>query len=282
MAYTTTTLLDAIAKIAAVPVAQTTFENQDILDIASQCIETEILPKVLMSRQDFYVVAETFTPSIYGTDIYPSFRIPSRAVGQSVIGAYDVNTDDRIDPMYYWVEGSRVYFDTGSPASVRVRYYIRPGKLVQTTDVATITDIDTTTGVLTVSSVPTTISAGVVCDLVRSRAGFDTLAADKTVSLADSTSVTFDPNDLPSDLAVGDYIALADQSPVPQIPIEWIPFLGYWTAHAMLETLGDMEAAAQLLKRIPRMETNALSLISPRIVNKSKAITRPRNYYWRL
>ena len=281
MAYTTTTLLDAIAKIAAVPVAQTTFENQDILDIASQCIETEILPKVLMSRQDFYVVAETFTPSLYGSDLYPSFRIPSRAVGQAIIGAYHTATDDPIDPTYYWVEGSRVYFDSDAPSSVRIRYYIRPGKLVQTSDVATITDIDTSTGVLTVSSVPSTISTGILCDLIRSRAGFDSLAVDKAVVSTDSTSITFSTSDLPSDLAVGDYIALADQSPVPQIPIEWIPFLGYWTAHSMLETLGDMEAAAQLLKRMPRMEKNALSLISPRVESKSKAITRPRNYYWR-
>jgi hypothetical protein len=81
--------------------------------------------------------------------------------------------------------------------------------------------------------------------------------------------------DRPSELAVGDYIALADESPIPQIPVEWFSYLALLTAVQTLESLGDSDAAQLVAQRLQKIEKNALSLISPRIKRKSKAIIAP-------
>ena len=288
MAKTTADLLASISKIAAIPVAQNTFSNADILDIASDCVETEILPTLLQARQDFYVVMETVTTSTAAGEIYPSFRIPHRAVGQSIIGVYDASTDDPIDPRRYWVEGSKILFDIGSQSTYRIRYYLRPSRMVETSEAGLITSIDRVTGVIGLSAIPATFLTSVVCDFIRARAGSDTLGTDKTITAIDDVapdySVTFAPADIPTDLAVGDYVTLSEETPVPQVPVEWISFMSYWVANNLLEELGDTDAAKVIAVRLKRLETKALSLVQPRVEAKSKAILRPytsrRNRYW--
>jgi hypothetical protein len=108
---------------------------------------------------------------------------------------------------------------------------------------------------------------------VRGKAGFDLLAKDLTATVPTSptTQVVFATTDLPSELEIGDYVCLSDQSPVPQIPVEWFAYLAHYTAAAVLESLGDMDGAKKIEARLPKLRSNALSLISPRAQNKSKA-----------
>jgi hypothetical protein len=114
-------------------------------------------------------------------------------------------------------------------------------------------------------------------DFVKKDAGYDILAKDKTCSSIPSvTDLVFAVADIPSELAVGDYVCLSDQSPVPQIPTTWFPFLASYTAASILESIGDVQGAQKIEAKIDRLKKNALNLIAPRIQNKSKPIV-PRS-----
>jgi len=278
MAYTTVQLLESIEKRAAIPISQSTFTNPQILGLASEAIETELLPKIIKAKQDFYITYEDISLSKGTGDNHSWIRIPFRAVGQSIVSISNPINDCEIDASSFWVEGSKIYFENPSLSSYRIRYYLRPSKLVETSSVGTITAIDTATGIVTVSSAPSDYTTSITYDFVRANPGYDTLAINKTCSLVSSNNLTFTASDLPSELAVGDYLCASDESPVPQIPVEWFAFLAQLVAVEILTDLGDHGSADKAASRLKRMEDNVLSLISPRIENKPKAIIRPFDY----
>jgi hypothetical protein len=119
--------------------------------------------------------------------------------------------------------------------------------------------------------VPSTFTTSLKYDFLRSKSGFDPLAITKTATAVGTTSITFAAADLPTGLAVGDYVVIEDTSPVPQIPVDWYSYLSHLVAIQVLETV-DQENAALLTKALPKMKANALSKIAPRIVKKSKSI----------
>jgi hypothetical protein len=176
--------------------------------------------------------------------------------------------------MAYWVEGNKLYFNEGASDSYRIYYYLRPGKMVKVSECAKISTI--TSGSLSCVSVPTAWSTSDRFDLVRAKEGFDTLAQTLTATFveAGSSKLIFTATDIPSELAVGDYISLADETCIPQIPVEWRSYLALLTAVQILESLGEFEAAKIAAQRLQRVEKNVLSMIQPRIERKSKAIIR--------
>jgi hypothetical protein len=271
MAYTTADLIASVQSKAVIPLTQTLFESQDLLDIASEKIEDEILPEILRCRQEFYVFEETLTVVKGAADKCGYVYVPHRSVGLSIIEIKDTDYNE-VSKSEYRLQGSRILFQSlGNGESVVVFYYLRPGKLVQTTDVITITGVDTATGVVSCTSVPSTFSTSLKYDFLRCQSGFDPLAISKTASAVGTTSITFTASDLPTGLAVGDYVVVEDTSPVPQIPVDWYSYLSHLVAIQVLETV-DQENAALLTKALPKMKSNALSKIAPRIVKKSKSI----------
>ena len=269
MAYDSLTLLNQIKNRAAVPANQSTFDDQDLLDIANEAVTDDILPDILKARQEFFVYSEDFTP--VPSSPYPYIRIPERAVGQSIVDIVETPNENMVDPTTYYIEGSKIYFTDNSTAAKRIKYHLRPGKLIETSACGTISSINPTTGEVTCSTVPTTFSSNVKYDFIRGKAGFDLLAKDLSCTLVANVA-TFTLTDIPSELQIGDYLCLADTSPVPQIPVEWFSYLAQHTAALVLESLGDMEAAKKVEARLGRMRANALSLISPRIERVGKAI----------
>jgi hypothetical protein len=271
MSYTTSTLLEKIKRIAAVPVSSGTFDDPEILELANDAIQSDILPDVLKARQEFYVMWEDLTP--VDSDPYPYIRVPERAVGRSIIGVYDPDDDYEESPLNYYIEGDKIYFVDESLDPRRIRYYIRPANLVELTSCSTITGITNngTTTDIVVSSVPSSYSSNLTYDLVRGKAGFDLLKKDISLSIV-GTTFTVSTTDIPSELQVGDYVCLADTSPVPQIPVEWFTYLANHTAALILESIGDMDAASKIEKKLSVMRKNALSLISPRAEKRGKPI----------
>jgi hypothetical protein len=161
--------------------------------------------------------------------------------------------------------------------------------MVEVVEAAKITVITpgATETVLTVSSLPSLITSTAICDFIRAKAGSDTIGLDKVPTAVQTTApftITFNNTDIPAELSVGDYVTLSEETPVPQVPVEWVSYMAYWVANNLLEELGDTEGAAVIARRLKRLETKALSLISPRVECKSKAVLKPyvskRNRYW--
>jgi hypothetical protein len=263
-----------IERRAAIPLSQNTFSEDEILELANEVVSDIILPDILKSRQDFFVVWEDLTPTQGANDNDPWIRIPTRAIGQSIVSLSEPDTDYDFTPCSYWVEGSKIYLDWDRTTPVRVRYHLRPGQLVTTNKVGTITAIDTILNTVSINSRPSEFTNGAKVDFIRGNAAFDLLAKDSIMSFdADpQITTTLYLDSLPPELQKGDYICLADQSPVPQIPVEWFSYLSQHVAAIVLEANGDFEAAKKIEAKLGVIRNNALSLISTRIERKSKAI----------
>lgn len=275
MPLTTTDLLNSVKRKSLLPESASTFSDADILDIASELIKTDILPMILKSRGEFYVFEEELTLSRDGDK--PYIQIPYRAVGRSIVGLKEPDSDEDLDPMFYYVQGNRIiFYSIVNNSSVVCQYHLRPGNLVQTSEVGTISHIDRSTGIVTLLSTPTSFTTSQTYDVISAKTG-ETYGIDISCSNVAAPYITFTSADIPADANVGDYICLSDESPLPQIPEELHPYLTQLVVCQILEGLGDAQALQAAERKMQKLEQNALSMISPRVQNKGKAIVRPFN-----
>jgi hypothetical protein len=265
MGWTTADLLESIKNRAAVPEDQTNFPDSTLLTIADEETRSLLMPSILKYREEWmtYGYNHSLTAS------QSAYRLPYRAFGGKLRLLYYQDTQGnkafpvRITPErmqefsgnhttsgypthYYMQHGSVVVEPTPTVTSgtLVMTYYRRPSELVATTAVATITAINTGTGVVTLSGVPASWVSSTIAlvpyDFVRAKPEFDALAIDQTPTASgSSTTLTF--SSLPTDLAVGDYVALAGKTPIPQVPADLHPILAQLVANRVLESLGFLD-----------------------------------------
>lgn len=296
--FTTTELLAAIKRHAMIPTSQSTFTASDLLAFADNEINNFLLPKLISAREDFYLTETGATQSI--TANQRTYPIPYRAVGMMV---KDVIRIDSAGSLYslslieYDLLAERDISSTGTPGgfhfennkialiptpgattgSLKTPYFIRPSKLIETSDAVQITVIDTGTNTVTVSAVPATMTTSTPLDLIRQKGGFECLAIDQTPSAVTGTTIQF--SSLPSDLAVGDWIALAEKSPIPQIPAELHDLLALRVARRVLMSLGDANALKMVDKMLDETQGETLKLTEPRAQGEARKIITRR--WWR-
>lgn len=102
-------------------------------------------------------------------------------------------------------------------------------------------------------------------DFIQGKSGNSILGMDVSVSNVSGTTFTFSASDIPSDLAVGDYISIYETAPVvTMIPDEWSPWIQKVAARDILEAIGDDVGAAKMDKYVQREKENLLSISQPR------------------
>jgi hypothetical protein len=289
--YTSQNLIDTIKKKAFIPSTQETFTDADLLELATDEMRDYILPKIKQTREEYFVTYRDYTVSSSVTSILA----PDRAVGnayrdiQNIEGgnSYKLARLDLEDNIYgsttgalrgYYLEANKIMLRGNLTGTIRVYYMTRPGRLVLPTSAAAVASI--TPGVSTtdivVSTIPSTWTASETIDMVRATSGFSTLKTDIAATIL-GTTLTVANADVPDDLAVGDWMCLADESPVPQVPPEWYSYLAQAVASQVLESLGDWEALERSNKKMREQEKNALSLITARVQSQSKKVVAPYN-----
>lgn len=299
--YTTADLLSDIKQEGMIPTSQETWTDARILTLATRMLRTQVVPFLSSVREGYFTWTHSAT-LVSGTLRYP---LPTRA---SALSLEDVllkkGTSDYLSvPVIpasekdkYGSDASTIgyngafgfYLDwntlvmtkdmSGSWETLELPYKIRPGVLIETTDAAKVTAIDTDTGVVTVNTVPAAFTTSLEYDFIKGSGGYEYLALEKTASAVDSGAgtITFTASDLPSDLAVGDWVAQAGYSPVPQIPVEVAPVLVYETIIKILKSLGDWEGAKAAEMELegegnePGLRDSVLKLISPRVKGETK------------
>ena len=80
-----------------------------------------------------------------------------------------------------------------------------------------------------------------------------------------ANSITFTTEELPDNLQVNDYVALAEETHIPQLPSELIPILSQRVAIKCLESMGDTEGMGNASRELARLEENAYTLIDNRV-----------------
>lgn len=150
--YTSNTLIEAVKRNIAFPIAQVTFSVEDILRFADEEMFLEQVPSILQYHEEYFVFTSEI-PLIGSVSRYP---IPSRAIGMKLrdlfyrsIGGQlvemtRINPDDKSfmqtkgnsypTPIYYYIENNSIVItpqvNEEAIGSLVMSYYLRPNSLV--------------------------------------------------------------------------------------------------------------------------------------------------------
>lgn len=308
-----TDLLTTIKRRASIPENQNTFSDEDLLEMASEEMFISVLPKMLELHEDFYLRSEDVD---LVADV-SAYTIPYRAIGDKLRDISYVGSDGEVYQMTripvddlteysghvsqdlyrtFYLKANQVviYPDVGSSVSgsLRFHYYLSPSAVVLEERVARITAINTTTGVLTLSQVPDNFSTSIEYDLTMGKSPHRILSFDLNCTTLNTASltITMDADDLPSELAVGDYVTQAGETFYPQLPTELHSLLAQHVAIACLEAQTDTEglknATAKLLRMeraVPRLTDNRVEASAQKVTSHNSLLRRTvgNNRRWR-
>ena len=287
MAFDTTRLLSQIKLKGSLPEGR--FEDQEILDVAYDVMLHNVGPWCIANREEYYVYSATQAI----TSAQSSYPIPARGQGmalrevQMIKDGVVVNlermdleeqttTDQGTVDKFYVQNNELMLYPTPNVTNfdLKLYYFLRPSKLVPTSECARITAIDTGTNTLTVSA-PSTWTTPDTFDLVRAKSGFKTYAdgMDLTASAVSTTSITL--SSLPSTLAVGDYVSLAEESCFPFLPLEAHGLLVHACVAELLESTGDRDGFKIAEARVAKIKKDLEALFGTRVQGAPKDIFTP-------
>lgn len=306
---TTNTLINSVKLRAAIPSNQNTFTENDFLEFANEELDLGIIPHVLSFHEEYFVYTE-IVPLKAGVQNYP---VPERAVGSKLRELSYVDSSDNIFEMtrinsddvssyqsrsignhtVFYVEGSDIVIvptiNNTSLGSLRFSYYLRPNEMVSEDRVAIITNINRTTGEIAVASVPKNITVAATLDLIQTKSPHKSMAINVVPSALNTVTKTFTfaVADIPARLAVGDQLALAGETIVPQVPSDLHSMLAQRVAARCLESLGDTQGITLANTKLAEMEQKTGTLLQNRVegatrkvINKHGSLMRKASRRW--
>ena len=271
--YTTTALIAQVKNLTHEPTSSKSFTNDDFLAHADFVLQGELVPLIRSVREDYLVKLKKYASA---STVY----LPPRAIGMSIsnvqlvvnnnvnripiVSTYDIDTyiGSPTDTFVCYFTGNILnILPTPTVGEIWLYYFMRPGSLVLPSACAQITGI--ASNVLTCSSVPSTMLVGVTTDIVSQIPGFETYQMDTAITAVTSNTITF-ADAVPSTVSIGDYVCIAGESPVPQLPVELHPLLAQMIAVKVCEANGYEAKFNQAMAKLAQMKETAMKLITPR------------------
>lgn len=304
MSKTGDQLIADVQLTITMPNNQVLLTDQRILDFANDELFSSVQEMLMSLNQGFFIYLDDTEVTVAGQHEY---TIPYRAIGRTLRdlkmrnGQPDTNVwnttlialedahdySSSVNAFAYYFRGDMIHFACAPQTNefTILKYYLlRPNKLVKTSSAGRITSISG--DVVTVDVTPKTFIAGGLVDFIKGQQGNRTIAMDQTITNVSGAQVTITTP--PSELAVGDWVALAEESPVLQIPDECFTFLTMLTAKRCLIAIGDLEGAKAMDESIPEKRTLLEKIMAPRaqgeqikIVNRNGLLRGNRVGFWR-
>lgn len=288
---TTNKLIRSIKRRAMIPEDQSTFDDQDFLDIINEEINIGLTPYVLKTHEEYFVNFEEEEVGTQTNSDPGEFPIPYRAIGNKLRdvaiverGGYikelsRISLEDISDFQYYggyhrndvfYLRNDLIVIPNSMlTASDKIRkyFYIKPNSMVLESRGATITNIDRVNGVIELNKFPQNFATSPQIDFVQAKSPNKIISYDIDLSDVDETSktITVATTDIPDRLVVGDYVNQRQETVVPQLPTELHIILAQRAACACLEALGDTEGLQNATVKLQQMEQNVLTLIDNRV-----------------
>lgn len=251
--------------------------DADLLLIADQEIQTQLVPLLVSAREEFFVLKQ----STAFTGTASRVRVPGRTIGgrvrdvRAVVGGID-NAMTRWQPTDkpwlqptsapgplsgYYLEGEWIQLLPAptQPGTLDVYYLGRPSRLTVTaSDFRAITVTSSTTWTFATGA-----TFGSTVDLVRGTSGLTALAQDLAGT---GTTTTFVPTDttITAMAVVGDYVCKPDVTPLIPMPVEFHGVLVSRVVAAVLRQLGKYGEASEEMKHADIVTERALELLTTR------------------
>ena len=292
MTWTSDDLLTALRLRCRIPDGASVASDAELLTVADDQIATVFTP-LIRQVQEEYGVRTTDTALVSGQTDY---RIPSRssagnlrdvlvvAPGGAAIGLPRVSLEES----GRYAEGGSPYWPTGMAFTVigdkvrilssgqrttdtlRLRWYLRPSKLILAAAADAVT---TATSSTSIEGSWSAISDGDTVDVIQAVPNFDALTVDDTAGVAGSTLTLTNGAD---DVADGDYVCPAGQTPIIQLPAELHSVLVTACSITVYEMLRDSEAGSIAAKRLGRELDQVRMLLAPRVDGEESHIINRR------
>lgn len=290
---------------------QITINTPQLLSFLNSIIQLDMVSLIDSTNQEFFVRTVDL-PLVANQSRY---RIPYRAMGRTIrdlkyhdttVGAEKfrdmvlINIDDlsfyqvgyqNYAAFYFKGDSIMVVPDVPSTisagAALQVWYKLKPNAPCLLQDSAVVVSINDPD--VTVAQVPSNLSTGSLVDFIQGREGCDIYDFDKPILNINSTTLTFDVGAIPTELQPGDYISLAQTSPViNMLPEECQPLIENKTAKLLLASIGDMAGSTQFDGWITDMEEMIQKMVEPRtdgnpqVIMNRYSLARGRRYWYGL
>lgn len=271
----TTELISALKICGSFPTSNDLFSTSDFLVLLNMQLKSDITPMMLKLNEEFFLQTKDFTISQGST-----YRIPTRAIGAKIRDLSMIDNAGNVTPInrlfeedrsanksgYYMLRNSVELSPDFNTNTLRMKVFGRPSTLVATSACAQIDSINTGTNTVVVTSAPSTLLQGTLVDFVQNNNPYDLLAMDSAIATIVGTTLTF--SSLPNDLAEGDWICLATESPVPMVPDEIHPLLIQSCLCRTLSSKKD-KIYEQEKETLDEMREMAINMLDPRVENNS-------------
>lgn len=292
--YTTSDLISAVQLGMMLPDASAgSFSPSALLSYATMELQGPVMTLILEAREKYYM-----TSYDYAVQANQSFyAIPERAAGgilaqAQYIWGNQINELPAIDPREIYTDQTgtprAIMFQNNSvvlypiptqtTGTLRLYYFQRPSSLALTTSCAQITAINS--GSVECSSVPASWGAGTQVDWIPATLPYTPFGLNTVISGVSGDTVTLTvptasqvnaatPTPAPQ---VGDWLALSEYTPIPEIPRELFIVLVQATICRVLEAAGDMEKFQQAQAKLSGYAKAAKRQIQPRDQGANKKI----------
>lgn len=306
--YITDTLLPTLRLLPLMPSVQALFDDANLLTIMTFEMTSKIIPLIDNQAEEYFIHVDDLAYSTSQT----VFEIPSRAMAGKLRSVSFVDSNDNevriprlrledimsnvnatglaINPALwgFYLRGNKVILYLGSTTGgsssfryLRLRYVRQPNQLVLSTACGEVTAI--AGDVVTVDAVPSTFTTSETYDLIANVPQmFDSLLDGATITAINTIAktITFTSGTVPSTLAVGDWVCLANQSPIPQIPYTpGFDLLLQLSAAKCLEIHGDTQGFNVAMSQAADMKNYFISVITPRVDGNVIRLTTPGSLY---
>lgn len=308
--YTTNSLLPMLRLLPLMPSVQALFSDSDLVNIMDFEMGSKILP-MIDNQAEEYFIARADMPYTTSQTVFP---LPVRATADKLrsVSFFDNSGNEvriprlrpedimsnvnatglAINPALwgFYLENDHVVLylssvNGGSNAFpfLRLRYVRMPSTLVMESACGQITNV--AGNVITVGNVPATFTTSVTYDIVsNSPQMFVSRGDDLTVTSIVGNVITF--TSLPPIISptpgpqVGDWVCLAMQSPIPQIPFKpGFQLLLQLAAAKCLEIHGDTQGFNIAMSQAADMKNYFISVLTPRVDANVIRLTTPNSLY---
>lgn len=291
--FSTDWLVSTVQRLESVATSSQTFSEDDIVEFLNLELQSTVVPIIQSVNEEFGVFTHDTAVSALGDTI----EIPTQATGQRLRSVQLVTSDGRLinlqrlnpDVLGEWnavwasgfyIRNNELVFYPQKPSgsyTLRLNYFRRPNVLVPADQAGRVLSIDQIGGTLTLDGTPSTgWSVGQELDVIVGSAPFDFRVRSTVITDINGPVIEIAPADL-AEVQVGDYVALAGESPVAQfVPLEALYFLAQLAGARCLQALGDTEGHALAMQKADSMRTRLLNMISDRVKGQpQKIIARP-------
>lgn len=274
--YDTDYLIAQVKRRASLPTSQNLFTDAKLILMLDDELKTRVVPFLMSFHDNWFAAHKTYN----GDNSTVSFAIPQDAVGQKL---KDVSIWNNGTPRYsnyprvefqdlayvshgYYIEGNNIIFYPSNNAPntgdvVDLTYYKRVSDLVATSEAREISLI-AGANVDSATTLPATFVTGADVQIVSHNSPFNVLWTG-SISNVSGNTVTLDST--PTNISVGDWLCLEDQTVFAQIPIECIPVLCQAVVIRCMESMNDREGLQNAVANFEQIKQSAIVTISPKV-----------------